>query len=143
MVKVTRKYSQGLLWIKQPDFPTEPGPVLYSPAMPVYVLFLNGRWHDPVQWHSSERAVISLPWKRGSRLKVLKKSQGSHYSVLPPASHTIISIPTSIRCQEFISILSVHSHSALDPYSQRRRWFCDSTYPSIMDFLLTRLKAFY
>lgn len=79
MVKVTRKYSQGLLWIKQPDFPTEPGPVLYSPAMPVYVLFLNGRWHDPVQWHSSERAVISLPWKRGSRLKVLKKSQGSHY----------------------------------------------------------------
>ena len=120
-----------------------PRPVLYSPAMPVYTLFLNGRWHDPVQWHPSERAVISLPWKTGSRLKVLKKSQGSHYSVLPPASHTIISIPTSIRCQEFISILSVHSHPALDPYSQRRRWFCYSTYPSFVDFLLTQLKAFY
>ena len=81
-----------------------PRPVLYSPAMPVYALFLNGRWHDPVQWHPSERAVISLPWKTGSRLKVLKKSQGSHYSVLPPASHTIISIPYQMSRIHFHSI---------------------------------------
>ena len=32
MVKVTRKYSQGLLWVKQPDFPMDPG--LYSILQP-------------------------------------------------------------------------------------------------------------